>query len=1194
MKILGVKFKNINNLAGEWEIRFDRPPLSDTRLFAIVGPNGSGKSSILDALTLALYGETSRLRSPESEILSRQIDDSYSEATFSVGDALYRSRWSVRRTNGGAESPQMTLARLDNGEAVLEDRVVRVRDRLAELTGLDFKRFCCSILLAQGKYAAFLNALEAERADILEEIIGPEMAQELAESIRSRAEIESERLHQMKEAAANFPFPAKARIEEIRQSYEQAQEDIRETDRSIEDLQATQAWLKRLERLEAAEIEAHEALAEAKAHYGKARSDLQSLERARLIKPLEEGLKSLDALKADADAVQSQLSRLENDAPSVEARIHELEERLQEIAVELDKTSKEIEERGGDLDDASLRDREIAAESQRFLEMVSEYEAAERSRKENLQQQADVEQQTATIESRRQALQGWIEDHKADADLQTDISALESLLTRLISIDAKLDNCRAQKAGAVEAEAGIAKELEQAERAAQKVRNRVERLTIRKADRDHSLRELLGGGDLESLTAYLHTRKEKLSVCRELVKIGRRYRELGVSKDVLEILARSRAEQDSLSHALAREQAGLAELEGQVRRRDAVRRLGAERTELRSAEPCPLCGALDHPYADKGAPDFTDLDRTIQERDRKIRELQEDLDSLGTRSSGLQAQAETAASIRAEWEKMSERGDVAWPVENVDLVVNETLALTQEIKSLKSRIRRARWQRWRAGWTGRALQRKAEKLSMKEQAKDRLQGDYESQQAILANVTGELQNLEEEERAAQLELTELLQRCGEPAPKPGAEMDLAQQIRRRYDIYRRRAKERDALAEQLRFLDARKEALTGELQRLQERLEALGAETRSVQERISSAKTERAVRYGSMDPIRERQTLQDAIDRRTTEQAELKQEIEMLRQRLLESQESLPQLHDRAQTTQAALEETGQKLLAEAVALGSGSLDEVRKLLLLLEEGPGIVERHTAAEKALADATSRADTAHNTLESARSERETGDSPDAVQRKISEETKRRSLLQQELEAIKRTIKEQSDAEREYRELLQAVAAQEKIYAEATAEQKKLQTQDGAQNRRELQRLMIERLIEQTNRHLILLNGRYTLRLSAAGAGLDLQVADALQGVDNRSVKTLSGGESFVLSLCLALGLSDIAARNRKIESLFLDEGFGALDDEMLQAVLSALKGLRANGKTVGVISHVKRLADAIPTQIRVQKESSGLSRITVVA
>lgn len=86
----------------------------------------------------------------------------------------------------------------------------------------------------------------------------------------------------------------------------------------------------------------------------------------------------------------------------------------------------------------------------------------------------------------------------------------------------------------------------------------------------------------------------------------------------------------------------------------------------------------------------------------------------------------------------------------------------------------------------------------------------------------------------------------------------------------------------------------------------------------------------------------------------------------------------------------------------------------------------------------------------------------------------------------------------------------------------------------------------------------------------------------------------MSLCLALGLSDMAGQHRKIESLFLDEGFGVLDDEMLYKVMSALKGLRADGKTVGIVSHVKRLAEEIPTQIRLEKEPGGSSRITVVA
>ena len=87
---------------------------------------------------------------------------------------------------------------------------------------------------------------------------------------------------------------------------------------------------------------------------------------------------------------------------------------------------------------------------------------------------------------------------------------------------------------------------------------------------------------------------------------------------------------------------------------------------------------------------------------------------------------------------------------------------------------------------------------------------------------------------------------------------------------------------------------------------------------------------------------------------------------------------------------------------------------------------------------------------------------------------------------------------------------------------------------------------------------------------------------------------MLSLCMALGLAEMAGRERKIRSLFLDEGFGALDDENLYQVIATLKALRTDGKTIGVISHVKRLADEIPTQVRLEKLSGGLSQIKVRA
>jgi exonuclease SbcC len=102
-----------------------------------------------------------------------------------------------------------------------------------------------------------------------------------------------------------------------------------------------------------------------------------------------------------------------------------------------------------------------------------------------------------------------------------------------------------------------------------------------------------------------------------------------------------------------------------------------------------------------------------------------------------------------------------------------------------------------------------------------------------------------------------------------------------------------------------------------------------------------------------------------------------------------------------------------------------------------------------------------------------------------------------------------------------------------------------------------------------------------------------GGERRSVKTLSGGETFIISLALALGLSDLASRDIRIDSLFVDEGFGSLDSDTLEQAITTLEQLQAeSNKTVGIISHVESLKDRIYTQIRLEKQNSGYSTMAI--
>ena len=148
---------------------------------------------------------------------------------------------------------------------------------------------------------------------------------------------------------------------------------------------------------------------------------------------------------------------------------------------------------------------------------------------------------------------------------------------------------------------------------------------------------------------------------------------------------------------------------------------------------------------------------------------------------------------------------------------------------------------------------------------------------------------------------------------------------------------------------------------------------------------------------------------------------------------------------------------------------------------------------------------------------------------------------------------------------------------------------------VQRLTLKNLIDLANLHLYKLNPRYSLLLNPqykTGEELNFRLTDHYQAGETRLVDTLSGGEKFLISLSLALGLSDLASNNVSIGSLFIDEGFGTLDSNTLETVISTLETLKAQGKMIGIISHVDSLKERIPVQIQVSKKSNGVSTVTI--
>jgi DNA repair protein SbcC/Rad50 len=222
-----------------------------------------------------------------------------------------------------------------------------------------------------------------------------------------------------------------------------------------------------------------------------------------------------------------------------------------------------------------------------------------------------------------------------------------------------------------------------------------------------------------------------------------------------------------------------------------------------------------------------------------------------------------------------------------------------------------------------------------------------------------------------------------------------------------------------------------------------------------------------------------------------------------------------------------------------------------------------------------------------------ESTEALSLQVQDAGKQKDELREALTAAENRLKHQKAMEKEYEQKFKEMEEQEKICDRIHKEKDFFESASETDIKKKVQGLMLERLLEHSNRQLEELSGRFYLRRPEQ-YGLALEIEDVFHKRARRPINTLSGGESFLVSLAMALGLSDMAGNGRKIESLFIDEGFGYLDDETLYKVISTLKNLKTTGKTVGIISHVKRLENEIPTKIRIHKISDGVSRLEVVA
>lgn len=422
MKILNLYFKNINSLEGESRIHFDQSPIVDGGVFAITGPNGSGKSSVLDAITLGLYGETYRFDRPAEHVMTKSTADSFAEVEFALGDNKYKASWRVARTDesptGEMQAPEMKLVQLNGSEQVLEQSVQKVREKIIELTGMDFHKFSKSMVLAQGDFAAFLNALDSERMDILEKISGSDIYADYKQQAEQKYSQSQTRLQQLEQDFAATPVMDEVALEASQHDLDDFKEQQIELKTELDEVERLLNWVQGISSLE----KQNESLVK---------------EQKQLSVQLEENQQNLDKIAAAKDVLvfEDDLSLIDNKSEALQQSKktldsfrHEVEMLQQQLkAAHFDEKKpvnpRSVSEQKETLDQLSLKLTDLKLSLPKENELLK-----------SLEQQK--EQKTTALSQAK----AWLQTNQADKSLLDnfpEIAKLTEVRQELIEVQAK-------------------------------------------------------------------------------------------------------------------------------------------------------------------------------------------------------------------------------------------------------------------------------------------------------------------------------------------------------------------------------------------------------------------------------------------------------------------------------------------------------------------------------------------------------------------------------------------------------------------------------------------------------------------------------------------------------------------------------------------------------------------------------------
>lgn len=1081
MKIHKIEISNIASLRGHHIVDFDQI-FSESALFAITGKTGSGKSTILNCISLALFGKVYKKDSDGLDFVTLGEAQGKVELTFSNLGHKYLASWKLklRKKNGDLyKKPQLQR---NLGQIQSKNEILHIDKDVEEVIGLTFEQFCKTTILNQGQFAKFLTSNFRERKDILEKFYQglnlETLNIKLNEKLRQQKALLDESENQIKGHTDAFEHinVTEEAVTILKTEAEEAAKTKTLLDTSFKYFQDIQKSFKTIE---------------------------ENSNRIKFAsKQIEEEQSVYNLLKKESDSIQKELKKSTHDLKTEKPRLLE--------GVKLYNDKQKALEQLEYLTNLKVRTSEQASSFEMKLETTKAQMKEIKSKKNGLI--ANFEVLTgANIEKLKSDLERFTSQISESIRTKEDIAYMSSQLDThkvdLAELDAKIQESK--NVQGKDTLLNITKDLEQLKKEHQSLSKFIEK------KKDFEARFLVLQKDIK-ITARNEEAKSN-SLEKELVKKDELEAHIQNLKKSLDIFSLTQAIHTCLEESKAQ---GSCVVCGNEKLQDLVKKVNTDQDEINQ------------------------ISQDLEAKTEKLKKLEITVSQIKLEKLALTSQKETLSTElrQVEANHMIEKEQIQSAIKQKDLELPLLINLTKKQESQITKL--------------------------------------EDEKVRVLNIESMLNSYKLDHEKLQKRITEISTRLEDYQKKLTLIRDMVINHEKTFKIkqveleklerFKKALFDYSTFDEQLRFASKDIDNLTTNIEEKNIQIKNLEQQTTERKFEIEKVNTFLNDNFENLnDPSIRLSKLEDSLQMLQKEALENSKELSVVEVKLAELRSKISGFKEQVTASKLMIESLKEKLSQELQYFTSQNEVEKRETNLITS-----LSKLDPDEEALDDLLAQLEKLFlQLLESAKNEakekqKDYTEKSNDLARKLENEKKVKDLVQKS-EAIKENLNKLNN-------LYELIGKDE--------------------FRNFILSLIETTLIEQTNKELeSLYQGRYSLKQTYKKnrSMSEFLILDYFRDGMSRKVSTLSGGETFLVSLAMALALAELTRGSTEIDSLFIDEGFGTLDQDSIDEVYELLEKIQHSGKQIGIISHVQSLTSRIGINVNLEKNSLGVSNIDLV-